>query len=129
MRILEGMESRYAPLNDWIHGVLREHTTSIIPNDLRYSSVFDKLEILMALSFAYHEKRLESGRYWAPPGAFVYRGQNRERILQEIEESISTLEDRSPFVESNILGETAVICRRHFDAFKEFSDKLVDQWP
>ena len=52
MRILEGMERRYAPLNDWIHGVLREHTTSIIPNDLRYSLVFDKLEILIALSFA-----------------------------------------------------------------------------
>ena len=49
MRILEGMERHYAPLNDWIHGVLREHTISIFPNDLRYSLVFDKLEILIAL--------------------------------------------------------------------------------
>ena len=128
MRILEGMEGRFAPLNDWIHGVLREHTTSIIPNDLRYSSVFDKLEILMALSFAYHEKRLESVGYWAPPGAFGYRNQNRQRILQEIEESLSTLQDESPFVESRIFGVTAEICRRHFDAFKEFSDNLVARW-
>ena len=130
MRNLEGMESRYAPLNNWIHGVLREHTTSIIPNDLRYSSVFDKLEILMALSFAYHEKRrLESRRYWAPPGAFVYRDQNRQRTLREIEESLSTLQDESPFVESRIFGVTAENCRQSLDAFGEFSDKLVAQWP
>ena len=111
-----------------MHGVLREHTTSIFPNDPRYSLVFDKLEILIALSFVNHTTRLGRSSNWAPPGAFGYRHQNRERILQEIEESISALEDRSPFVESGIFGDTAVICRRHFDAFKEFSNKLADQW-
>ena len=128
MRILEGMESKYAPLNDWIHGVLRDHTASILPNDLRYSLVFDRLEILMALSFAYYKKRLESAWYWAPPGAFGYRDQNRQRTLREIEESLSTLQDESPFVESRIFGVTAENCRQSLDAFGEFSDKVAAEW-
>ena len=128
MRILEGMERKYAPLNDWIHGVLRDHTTSILPNDLRYSLVFDRLEILMALSFGYYEKRLESAWYWAPPGAFGYRDQNRQRTLREIEESLSTLQDESPFVESRIFGVTAENCRQSLDAFGEFSDKVAAEW-
>ena len=125
-QILEGMERRYAPLNDWIYGVLRQHLRSIVPNDQRYELVFDKLEILMALSFAYYEKRLEGGWYWAPAGAFGYRQQNRQRILEEMEESVSTLGDKSLFVESHIFGDTAETCQQGFDALKEFCGRL--QW-
>ena len=125
MQILEGMEQRKVPLNDWIHGVLREYTKTIIPSDERYTLVFDKLEVLIALSFAYYEKRLERRRrYWVPPGAFVYRGQNRRRILQEIKESIATQEDESPLVESDIFGETAETCLQSLDAFRDFSEEL-----
>ena len=50
MQILEEMDRRYAPLNDWIYDTLRSHAESIIPDDNRYTLAFDKLEILMALS-------------------------------------------------------------------------------
>ena len=83
MQSLEGMDRRHAPLNDWIHEVLRPYAERIIPDNDRYTLVFDKLEILMALNYAYHKDEKDEW-YWAPPGAFGYRGANRTRIMQEI---------------------------------------------
>ena len=79
MRILEGMDRRKVPLNDWIHDALRPCAEHIIRDKNRYTSVFDKLEILMALSYAHHSS-LE--RYSIPPSAFVHRSENRIQILQ-----------------------------------------------
>ena len=129
MRLLNGMERHYAPLNNWIHEALREHTRDIIPNDERYTLVFDKLETLIALSFAHHGKRLDGGIwYWAPSGMFWYRGDNRRQILEELHESISTHGDESPFVESRIFGGTAEACQNGLDALQEFGQKLGPPW-
>ena len=111
MRILDGMGERKAPLNNWIHETLRPYAERIIPDDNRYTLVFDKLEILMALSYAHKDDRPPE-RYWAPPGAFGYRSDNRTRIMQEIEESLSTMQDESPFVTCGIFGETAEDCKK-----------------
>ena len=111
MRILEGMGERKVPLNDWIHDTLRPYAERIIPDNDRYTLVFDKLEILMALSYAHKAKRT-SEWYWAPPGAFGYRSDNRTRIMQEVEESLSTKQEESPFVTSGIFGETAEDCKK-----------------
>ena len=75
MKILEGMDKHYAPLNDWIHDALRPHAERIIPDNNRYTLVFDKLEILMALSYAHRKGKWSLDMnplewYWAPPGAF-----------------------------------------------------------
>ena len=56
MRVLEGMDRRYAPMNDWIHDTLWPHAERIISGNDRYTFVFDKLEILMALSYAHHKE-------------------------------------------------------------------------
>ncbi len=56
-RILDGMEQRHAPLNDWLHELLRQPTRRLIPTDDRYTYCFDKLEMLMALGYAHHAKR------------------------------------------------------------------------
>ena len=53
-KLLEGMEDRRAPFNDWLHDLLHPRFQKIIPSDARFSYAFDKLEILMALSFAHH---------------------------------------------------------------------------
>lgn len=122
-RILAGMERRHAPLNDWLHVLLRQPTRRLIPNDDRYTYVFDKLEMLMALGYAHHAKRTEDW-YWAPPGAFGYRGQNRERFLQEIDESIAREKEASPFVESGVFGDSAEACAQALAMFREFIAKL-----
>ncbi len=130
LKILEGMDRHYLPLNDWIHDALRPYAESIIPGNERYTLVFDKLEILMALSYAHHKGKwsldgnsLEE-RYWVPPGAFVYRRENSYSILQEIRESLSKKQDESPFVTSGIFGTTAEDCGRGLTALDQFIPKL-----
>ena len=115
MQILEGMEGRHAPLNDWLHNALRQLTKRVIPSDDEYALVFDKLEILIAIGCAYRESST-----WAPMGAFGYRDENRNRILQEIEESISEFQEQSPFVKSGIFGETVEQCSQSLEVFKGF---------
>ena len=128
MQILEGMDNHYAPLNDWIHDALRPHAEHIIPDNDRYTLVFDKLEILMALSDAHHEADRSSERYWAPPGAFVYRSANCNSILREMEESLSAEENASPFVRSGGFGETAEDCKQGLAALKNFVSRLGWAW-
>ena len=118
---LEGMEKRYRSLNDWIHDVLRTHTERIIPDDKRYTRVFDKLEILIALGCA-HKEPLEE-EYWAPPGAFAYR-REQIRVFHEIEESLATMLDESPYVTSGIFGATAEECKQGVTDLKEFLYKI-----
>ena len=68
MRILEGMDNRHAPLNDWVHKTLRPYVERVIPDNNRYTMVFDKLEILMALSFDLTVDPLD--RYWGATWGF-----------------------------------------------------------
>ena len=125
MRLLEGMDRRRAPLNDWIHNALWPYAECIIPDNNRYTFVFDKLEILMALSYAHHKKNWSSDMqssdlYWVPPGAFGHRFENRNQILQEIRESLSKKRDESPFVTCGIFGETAEACEQGLAALEQF---------
>ena len=132
MRMLEGMEKRKVPLNDWIHVALRPYSEHIIPDFDQYTLVFDKLEMLMALSYlSYKHPKADwssERHYWAPAGAFVYRSPNSERILQEIEESLSTKQDRSPFVTCEVFGESPEECRQVLAALKNFISRLGLGW-
>ncbi|MDH4188300.1 MAG: SIR2 family protein, partial [Nitrospira sp.] len=126
-RFLEGMDRRHAPLNDWLHDLLRKSAERLIPSNHRYTLVFDKLEILMALGFAHYAKRSKDW-YWAPPGAFGYRSDNRTQVLQEIDQSISSMGDQSPFVISRIFGDSAEGCTKAITAFREFVSKISGSW-
>ncbi len=119
MQLLEGMERQHTPLSDWIQAAMRQYMGNTILNNEQYDLVFDKLEILMALSYAHHEERA-AGMYWAPIGSFVHRSKTRVRILREIEESISTLQRESPYVRSGIFGEAPEECAVSIQQFKEF---------
>ena len=126
MRILEGMDRHdrpEVPLNEWMHSTLRPYAERIIRDNNRYTLVFDKLEILIALNGAfYRDERLE--RYWTPLGAFLYRSDNRDQILQEIRESLATKQDESPFVTCEIFGETAEACEQGLVALEQFISTL-----
>ena len=127
MRILEGMDRRHVPLNDWIYKTLRPFAERIISDNNRYTLVFDKLEILIALSYADYKDEW-SEYYWAPPGAFVHRYENRVQIIQEIRESLSVKRDESPFVTCGIFGETAEDCEQGLKALERFIPKLGGMW-
>ncbi len=130
MKILEGMDRCRAPLNAWIHNTLRPYAERIISDNNRYTLTFDKLEILMALSYAHHKGKWSSNMnslegYWAPPGAFGYRSENRTHIMREIKESLSKKQDESPFVTCGIFGETAEDCKQGLAALELFIPKLL----
>ena len=126
MRILEGMDKRHTPLNDWIHDTLRPYAECVLRDNNRYTLVFDKLEILMALSYAHHKGEW-SEWYSAPLGAFGYRSGNRNRFLQEIEESLSTEEEESPFFTCGIFGEALRDCKQGVLLLKSFLRKAAWQ--
>ena len=116
---LKDMDKSYVPLNEWIHGTLRPYAERIIRDKNRYTLVFDKLEILMALSYGRHRGEW-SKSHQVPPGVFGYREQPRDQILQEIRESLSTMQDESPFVTCKIFGETADDCKQGLEALEQF---------
>lgn len=116
-RLLEGMERRHAPLNDWLHTLLQPLFRSFVPSESRFSYNFDRLEVLMALSFAHHARRVEGWGYWAPPGCYGYRRDNLDRIVEEIQFSIQSLGDKSPYVRSGIFGHSAEKCVAGLNAF------------
>ena len=122
MKILEGMERHYLPLNDWIQRILQPYASRVIPDDNRYILVFDKLEILIALSYAHH-RFLDWT--WVPPGAFIFRPNNRNRIIQEIEESLSKEQEESPFTKSGIFGDTPKDCEQALTDLKQCIAKWI----
>ena len=117
-QLLNGMERRYAPLSDWVHDALRHSLKSLIPMDDKYTFIFDELEILVALGFG----ALESSgvNYWAPLGSFIYRSQNRERIMADFTDSISNLGVESPLVQSGIFGASPDVCLESLEKLKSF---------
>lgn len=119
MQILEGMANRPTPLSEWIKTAVWKYMSYTAYSSEQYDSAFDKLEILMALSYAHHAEGPE-GWYWAPLGLFVYRYETKERILREIEGSVSTLQHESPYVKSGIFGETPEECAGAVQQFGGF---------
>jgi len=122
-RLLEGMDRRHAPLNDWLHTLLQPRFRSFMPSESRFTYTFDKLEVLMALSYAYYAKR-DKDWYWCPPGCYGYREDNLERILKELRSSIESLGEKSPYVRSGIFGKSAEECSSGIDAFTTWVQKL-----
>ena len=85
---------------------LRPHARRIIPDDTRYTLIFDKLEILLTLAYVHAHSRTTP----LPRSAFWYFHENGGRILNDIEESLSSRCNESPFVRSHIFGGTAEEC-------------------
>lgn len=118
--ILQGMNRHQTSLSARIYDTLRPHAERIIPDANRCALAFDKLEILMALSYMHQRPQ---DRDYAPPGLFTYHDENRRRILQEINESLSTAQDASPFVTSGIFGDTEEDCRKELAHLEKLIEK------
>ena len=123
MKILEGMEHQHFPLNDWIHDTLRKYVEPILHDDVRYTLVFDYLEILMMLSFAHHKNNRQELRE-GPLGAFLIRLTNCNRFIQIIEESLVKEQGESPFVKCEIFGENVEECKQSITVFKKISSHI-----
>ena len=116
IQILEGMSESPFPLNDWVHITLRHCTKGIISDDVQYTLIFDKLEILISLN-AWHNSNL-SQTWLRPLGRYMYRYKTSwEQILPEIEGSLLNLRDESPYVRANLFGSSPENCWRNLFAW------------
>lgn len=115
-----GMAKSRAPLSDWIYTELRKYTKNLIPDEATSILAFDKLELLMALGYAFHAKETSTW-YRAPMGGFGYRYQNGDRILKEIEKSVADDKDESIYVKACIFGENTETCTQGLHAFREYA--------
>lgn len=122
-RYLTDLRGSRHPLSDRLHGVLRDPLRNVIPDDIRYSLIFDKFEILSALAFS----RMGQLRQM-PHGAFLYRRDNRLRIIEELEESVTSLGNLSPVVTSGIIGDTTSECVSSIEDFGRQSAELADRF-
>ena len=109
-KALEGMERHYYPLNDWLHNTFQVLSVPTIHDPQRYTLLFDKLEVLIALAFAHYGRPFTQG--WMPCGAFHhrYQGTNLKRVLTEIQESFAADGEKSPFVVSGVFGHSVAEC-------------------
>ena len=106
----------HSTLTKRLRECLRPHARRILPDDIRYEGVFDELEILLGLAYCcrrYHPDTMQAGRdpFWNFP-------ENGDRFLNEIEESLSSTGDESPFVGSRIFGGTEEECRRRLEELR-----------
>ena len=115
--MLEGYERNYVPINDWLHDALRETLRSFIPDDDRYSHVFDKFELLASLGFNSAQDHNSIFAGWFPLGSYIWRPGSLRRMLAEIESSIQ-VDSQSPFVMSGIFGHNASDCVKIIERFK-----------
>ena len=71
----------------------------MIPTDARYERMFDKMEILISLCCGLRTKE-EDPEFppWFLPGRFVYRKEAFNTTVKEIQDSLISRGDSSPFV-------------------------------
>ena len=123
LELLEGMSSHYFPLNSWVHRTLRNYTKGIFLDDEQYTLIFDKLEILISLN-AWRNSN-PSQTWLRPLGPFMYRYETSwEQILPEIEGSLLSLEDESPYVRANLFGSSAQNCWNDLFAWYNWLSKF-----
>lgn len=122
MKILEGMETRYFPLNQWIHRELQPHAHRIFSDKKQYALAFEKFEILLAL------KSLADQESQMIPGLFCLNLERESNgFVQGIKKSLDTQGDQSPFVTCKIFGETVDHCRDLLEALESQSGAISDE--
>lgn len=118
----------YPAIIDRIDTTLRPHAAERISLEGdRYTFIFEKLDILTALNIAHCSGGSFESRewYWKNVAAYSYRHRPaiRGRIIQEIEESLNTREDASPFVTCNLFGKTKEQCQQGVLALKRILER------
>ncbi|MEJ2794961.1 SIR2 family protein [Iodobacter sp. LRB] len=118
-QMLEGMDHRYAPINDWLHDELKCQLGHLFPSVDEFTLSFDRLEILIGLVFSAYGGSIFV-KDWAPPGAYGYRKGNYRLVIDEVKASIETHLDASEYITSKLLGsskEQAELILARFDGY------------
>jgi hypothetical protein len=122
-RMLPQMEQRHVPLSDWLHELLKPVVRRELRDMNSYTLFFDRLEILIALAYAAGDSRA-GDRFWAPPGAYGYRNDTRDRNIAILRSEITVDGAASPFVDSRAFGSTPAQCEQLITNLVNFIGEL-----
>ena len=122
---VEGIEESVLPVSDKLHRVLIQPLTPLIPDEQKYSLVFDKFEILAAMAFNRMQGRAPGPNNWFLPGAYIVRSQRWRYALADFEDSLQEQGDESSLAKSGIIGNTARQCLSTIHEFRETIPKMA----
>ena len=115
-----GLENNRVSMLHRLQRALQEPLKPTINDETKYVMVFDTFEILAALAFARISRVDPYYGGWFPVGLWLWRSDNRRRIVSRIEESIKMHPDASVFVTSGLFGDTAEECLQMIRDFTEY---------
>jgi hypothetical protein len=122
-KLLQGMEKRRAPVNNWLERTLFDNVGIEFASKEEFEEHFDWVEVMLAL--ACHQRRAANQMGdWFPPGAYGYRSAGRESALTRINTSLDEFGERSPYVLSGLFGTTATECRVAVTMLNQFIPEL-----
>ena len=116
--VSETTTDRTMLLSSWMLQTLRPHVAPVVPDDSQYTLLFHKLEVLLSLGYihAYPDHG------WAPIGPVGYHRRNPiDRVVQEIDTSLSAKGDSSPFAKCGIFGGTKEICTQRLTSLRSLA--------
>ena len=122
MQALPGRDRQYAPLNERLSEVMRLVPEGRLPSTQAFDLAFDTVEILLALNFA--RPREPQGRYWALPGRYGYRHQDRDRLLAKLRADVGSAAAPGPLAMSRLIGLTVEECETNLNSFVPFVQSL-----
>ena len=114
---IEGRENYPLPVYVWLYETMRQPLKPLIPDDDEYMFIFDKFEILAALTYVSIKHGNSSSVRWFPLGSYIWRATSGQRALNEIEQSIQN-DKQSPYISSRIFGDTQSDCLQIIEQFK-----------
>lgn len=124
---LPGHERNYAPRSEYMFKVLQPHLEDLLFLGSAYEDLFDRFEILFALSYADVSEET-AGHLWGPPGRFGWkhkRGYGRSPYDELLEEH-SRLGDEWPILTSGFFRGSG---KRFADVASRFRDELLNKLP
>lgn len=123
IKVLPGREREFTPLQNHLEELLWPIFRSHFPSEAAFHLAFDRLEIVMALFYAV--PAIEKGqRYWTLPGSYGWRSENRQRVFDNIRNSLTTAGENSPFVTSRLAGNSAEHALKNLDELEQFVPRL-----
>ncbi len=125
MQCLPGREKEHTPLNNHVEQLLWEQIGMSFPSKLAFQLAFDKLEVLLAMSYAVvsaQEAVYYDGR--TIPGIYGWDEASRKRVFAELRLSLKSEAEASSLVSSGLVGATAAAGLDNLSQLENFVDSL-----
>lgn len=99
---------RHTPVSDYLHDHLRPYLRSLIPDDAEYTSVFDRLEVVLGAMAADEENQAKATRVYVDGpwfGSFIWRDRHGSPKIEEaMLAELRAQGERSPLLAGGLFG-------------------------